>query len=85
MNALVRIVLLVLIAFLMLVNLILLGSESTSPIEKLALAVPAVLLSGRRFASAVALADIHDGPPVVPAVVCRPRTAAGGGRPQGRP
>jgi hypothetical protein len=44
MNALVRIVLLVIIAFLMLVNLMLLAGDSTGPIEKLVLAVPAVLL-----------------------------------------
>jgi hypothetical protein len=44
MNALVRTVLLVIIAFLMLVNLILLAGESTGPLEKVVLAVPALLL-----------------------------------------
>jgi hypothetical protein len=44
MNALVRTVLLVIIAFIVLVSLMLLAGESTGPIEKLVLAVPAVLL-----------------------------------------
>jgi hypothetical protein len=48
MNALVGAVLLAVIAFLM-VNLILLAGESTGPIEKLALAVPAVLLVWAAF------------------------------------
>jgi hypothetical protein len=49
MNALVCAVLLAVIAFLMLVNLMLLAGESTGPIEKLALAVPAVLLVWAAF------------------------------------
>jgi hypothetical protein len=49
MNALVRTVLLVLIAFLLLVNLMLLAGESTGPIEKAVLAVPAVLLVWAAF------------------------------------
>jgi hypothetical protein len=49
MNALVRTVLLVLIAFLLLVNLMLLAGESTGPIEKGVLAVPAVLLVWAAF------------------------------------
>jgi hypothetical protein len=49
MNALVRTVLLVIIAFLMLVNLMVLAGESTGPIEKLVLAVPAVLLVWAAF------------------------------------
>jgi hypothetical protein len=44
MNALVRTVLLVIIAFLMLVSLMLLVGEATGPIETIVLAVPAVLL-----------------------------------------
>jgi hypothetical protein len=49
MNALVRTVLLVIIALLMLVNLMLLAGESTGPIEKVVLAVPAVLLVWAAF------------------------------------
>jgi hypothetical protein len=49
MNALVRIVLLVIIAFLVLVNLVLLAGSTTGPIEKLVLAVPAVLLVWAAF------------------------------------
>ena len=49
MNALVRTVLLVIIAFLMLVNLMLLAGEYTGPIEKVALVVPAVLLVWAAF------------------------------------
>jgi hypothetical protein len=49
MNALVRTVLLVIITFLMLVNLMVLAGESTGPIEKLVLAVPAVLLVWAAF------------------------------------
>jgi hypothetical protein len=49
MNALVRTGLLVLIAFLLLVNLMLLAAESTGPGEKIALAVPAVLLVWAAF------------------------------------
>jgi hypothetical protein len=49
MNALVRTVLLVVIAFLVLVNLMLLAGESTGPLEKLVLAVPAVLLVWAAF------------------------------------
>jgi hypothetical protein len=49
MNALVRPVILVVIAFLMLVNLMLLAGESTGPIEKAVLAVPAVLLVWAAF------------------------------------
>jgi hypothetical protein len=49
MNALVRIVALVIIALLMLVNLMLLAGESTGPIEKLVLAVPAALLVWAAF------------------------------------
>jgi hypothetical protein len=49
MNALVRAVLLAVIAFLMLVNLMLLAGESTGSIEKLALAAPAVLLVWAAF------------------------------------
>ena len=44
MNALVRTILLIIIAILMLVTLMLLAGESTGPLEKLVLAVPAVLL-----------------------------------------
>jgi hypothetical protein len=49
MNALVRTVLLVIIAFLMLVNLMLVASENTGPIEKVVLVVPAVLLVWAAF------------------------------------
>jgi hypothetical protein len=49
MNALVRIVLSVIIAFLMLVNLMLLAGESTGPLEKLVLVVPVVLLVWAAF------------------------------------
>ena len=49
MNALVRTVLLVLIAFLLLVNLMLLAGESTGLIEKVVLAVAAVLLVWTAF------------------------------------
>ena len=49
MNALVRTVLLVIIALLLLVNLMLLADESTGPIEKMMLAVPAVLLVWAAF------------------------------------
>jgi hypothetical protein len=49
MNALVRTILLVIIALLMLVNLMLLAGESTGPIEKVVLAVPAVLLVWAAF------------------------------------
>jgi hypothetical protein len=49
MSALVRTVLLVIIALLMLVNLMLLAGESTGPIEKVVLAVPAVLLVWAAF------------------------------------
>ena len=49
MNALVRTVLLVTIAFLMLVNLMLLAGERIGPIEKVVLAVPAVLLVWAAF------------------------------------
>jgi hypothetical protein len=49
MNALVRTVLLVIIAFLMLVNLMLLAGETTGPIEKLVLAVPVVVLVWAAF------------------------------------
>jgi hypothetical protein len=49
MNALVRTVLLLIIAFLMLVNLMLLAGENTSPIEKIVLAVPALLLVWAAF------------------------------------
>jgi hypothetical protein len=49
MNALVRIGLLVIIAFLMLVNLMLLAGENTGPLEKLVLAVPAILLVWAAF------------------------------------
>jgi hypothetical protein len=49
MNALVRIVLLVIIAFLVLVNLVLLAGWTAGPIEKLVLAVPAVLLIWAAF------------------------------------
>jgi hypothetical protein len=49
MNALVRTLLLVIIAFLMLVNLMLLAGENTGPLEKLVLAVPAVLLVWAAF------------------------------------
>jgi hypothetical protein len=49
MNALVRTVLLVIIAFLMLVSLMLLVGETTGPIEKIVLAVPAVLLVWAAF------------------------------------
>jgi hypothetical protein len=58
MNALVRTVLLLIIAFLMLVNLMLLAGDNTGPIEKMALACLCCCLSGQHFASAVALADI---------------------------
>jgi hypothetical protein len=44
MSALVRTVLLVIIALLMLVNLMLIASESTGPIEQVVLAVPVLLL-----------------------------------------
>jgi hypothetical protein len=44
MNALVRTILLIIIAFLVLVNLVLPAGSSTRPIEKLVLAVPALLL-----------------------------------------
>ena len=49
MSALVRTVLLVIIALLMLVNLMLLAGESTGPIEKLVLAVPAMVLVWAAF------------------------------------
>jgi hypothetical protein len=49
MNALVRTVLLVIIAFLMLVNLTLLAGENTGPIEKIVLALPALLLVWAAF------------------------------------
>ena len=49
MNALVRTVLLVIIAFLVLVNLVLLAGSSTGPIEKLVLVVPVVLLIWAAF------------------------------------
>ena len=49
MNVLVRTVLLVIIAFLMLVNLMLLAGESTGPLEKVVLAVPALLLVWAAF------------------------------------
>jgi hypothetical protein len=49
MYALVRTILLVLIGFLLLGNLMLLAGESTGPIEKVALAVPAVLLVWAAF------------------------------------
>jgi heme O synthase-like polyprenyltransferase len=49
MNALVRTVLLVIIAFLMLVSLMLLVGEATGPIETIVLAVPAVLLVWAAF------------------------------------
>jgi hypothetical protein len=49
MNAPVRAVLLVIIAFVMLVNLMLLAGESTGPIEKMVLAVFAVLLVWAAF------------------------------------
>jgi hypothetical protein len=49
MNALVRTVLLVIIAFLMLLNLMLLAGKSTGPIEKVMLAVPALLLVRAAF------------------------------------
>jgi hypothetical protein len=49
MNALVRTVLLIIIVFLVLVNLVLLAGSSTGPIEKLVLAVPAVLLVSATF------------------------------------
>jgi hypothetical protein len=49
MNALVRTVLFVLIAFLVLVSLMLLAGESTGPIEKLVLAVFALLLVWAAF------------------------------------
>jgi hypothetical protein len=49
MNALVRTVLFFIIAFLMLVDLMLLAGESTGLLEKLVLAVPAVLLVWAAF------------------------------------
>jgi hypothetical protein len=49
MNALVRTVLLPIIAFLMLVSLMLLAGENTGPIEKIVLAVPALLLVWAAF------------------------------------
>ena len=49
MNALIRTVLLVIIALLLLVNLMLLAGESTGPIEKMVLAVPAVVLVWAAF------------------------------------
>jgi hypothetical protein len=49
MNALVRTVLLVIIAFLLLVDLMLLAGETTGPIEKLVLAVPPVVLVWAAF------------------------------------
>jgi hypothetical protein len=49
MNALVRAVLLVIIAFLILVNLMLLADETTGPSEKFVLAVPPVVLVWAAF------------------------------------